>query len=139
MQFSQEPVPQEFSKRSTELYGDKTPFRHWDVMRRYIKSLLERRGYDDFVSYNTTVELVEKIGDEWKVTLRKDGNERDYWWFEWFDAVVVANGHYAVPYIPAVKGLEVFEKSRPGSVLHSKDFRHRDLFKNRVSPSVRYR
>lgn len=133
MQFSQEPIPSDRSQHSIGLYGEQTPFRHWEVMRRYIASLVQRRGYEDLISYSTTVEKVEKIGKEWKVVLRKEGKERDYWWVEWFDAVVVANGHYAVPYIPAIEGLDSFEKSRPGSVLHSKDFRGRDLFKGRVS------
>ena len=131
MQFSQEPIGSDRSEVSVGLYGEQTPFRHWHVMRRYIAELLERNGYEDLVSYNTTVELVEKVGAEWKVVLRKEGKQQDYWWVEWFDAVVVANGHYAVPYIPAIEGLEAFEKVRPGSVLHSKDFRGRDLYQGR--------
>ncbi|KAK4142003.1 uncharacterized protein C8A04DRAFT_38657 [Dichotomopilus funicola] len=128
MEFSQEPIPAERSLRSIELHGPNTPFRHWDVMRRYIKGLVERRGYEDLVSYNTTVERVEKIGAEWKVSLRKEGRKQDYWWAEWFDAVVVASGHYSVPYIPAIKGIAELEKSRPGSVIHSKHFRGGDLY-----------
>ncbi|PLN75175.1 FAD/NAD(P)-binding domain-containing protein [Aspergillus taichungensis] len=128
MEFSQEPFPEDRSELSISNYGPKTPFRKWDVVRDYISGLVERRGYSDLVSYNTTVELVEKEGAEWKVTLRKDGAHSDYWWTETFDAVVVASGHYWVPYIPAIAGLEQFEKSRPGSVLHSKHFRGRDAF-----------
>lgn len=133
MQFSQEAIPAERSDWSIETHGPNTPFRHWKVLRRYIESLLERKGFDDIFSYNTTVERVEKVGAEWKVTLRKAGKHTDYWWVEWFDAVVVASGHYAVPYIPKIEGLEAFEKSRPGSVLHSKYFRGRDQFKGKVS------
>ncbi|KAI9147273.1 Flavin-containing monooxygenase FMO [Paramyrothecium foliicola] len=131
MQFSAEPFPSEISERTKELYGITSPFRHWEVIRRYITNLYERNGYEDLVSFDTTVERVEKIGTEWKVTLRKDGKQRDYWWVEWFDAVVVASGHYSVPYIPAIEGLEQFEKSRPGSVLHSKHFRGKDKFKGK--------
>ncbi|OJJ84648.1 uncharacterized protein ASPGLDRAFT_25325 [Aspergillus glaucus CBS 516.65] len=121
MQFSQEPIPEERSELSISRHGPETPFRRWDVVQRYVKGLVERRGYSDWVSYNTTVERVEKVGAEWKVTLRKDGQQSDYWWVEWFDAVVVANGHYWVPYIPSIEGLEEFEKARPGSVLHTAD------------------
>ena len=134
MEFSQEPIPIEFSTNSISLHGPGTPFRHWHVIRRYIASLLQRNGYEDLVSYNTTVERVEKVGAEWKVTLRKEGKGSDYWWVEWFDAVVVASGHYWVPYIPSIDGLEDFERSRPGSVLHSKHFRGRDQFKSKASP-----
>lgn len=134
MQFTQEPIPDERSPRSIKLHGQNTPFRHWQVIRRYITSLIERRGYQDFVSYSTTVERAEKAGAEWKVTLRKAGKEQDYWWVEWFDAVVVASGHYSVPYIPAIPGLEEMERTRPGSVAHSKHFRGRDLYKHKVRP-----
>ncbi|KAM0324805.1 hypothetical protein ACHAQA_007771 [Verticillium albo-atrum] len=128
MSFSQEPIPSDRSPHSIALHGEDTPFRHWTVIRRYLQSLLERDGYEDLVSYSTTVERVEKVGHEWKVTLRKDGAEKDYWWVEWFDAVVVASGHYSVPYIPAIPGLDTFEKTRPGSVYHSKNFRGRDYY-----------
>ncbi|KAH8669143.1 hypothetical protein BX600DRAFT_497083 [Xylariales sp. PMI_506] len=131
MEFSQEPIPDERSALSISLHGPNTPFRRWDVIRRYITGLVERRGYDDWISYTTTVELVEKVGTEWKVTLRKAGKQSDYWWVEWFDAVVVANGHYTVPYIPSIDGLEDFEKARPGSVIHSKHFRGKDLFRGK--------
>ncbi|KAJ5522433.1 hypothetical protein N7527_006548 [Penicillium freii] len=128
MQFAQEPFPTERSELSISHYGLDTPFRKWDLVRKYVESLVDRRGYSDFVSYNTTVELVEKVGTEWKVTLRKNGEQSDYWWVEWFDAVVVASGHFWVPYIPSIEGLEAFEKTRPGSVIHSKHFRGRETF-----------
>lgn len=131
MQFSQEPIPEERSERSILYHGPDTPFRKWDVVQRYIKSLVERRGYSDLISYRTTVERAEKVGTEWKIILRRDGEQSDYWWVEWFDAVVVASGHFWVPYIPAMEGLEEFEKARPGSVLHSKHFRGREAFRDK--------
>ncbi|KAK7745680.1 hypothetical protein SLS62_009646 [Diatrype stigma] len=131
MEFSQEPIPGDKTELSVSLHGRDTPFRHYGVMQRYVQGLVDRNGYRDFVEYNTAVERVEKVGQEWKVTLRKSGERLDYWWVEWFDAVVVATGHYWVPYVPHVDGLEEFEKSRPGSVLHSKQFRGRDAFKNK--------
>ncbi|KAM3499791.1 hypothetical protein MY10362_006980 [Beauveria mimosiformis] len=131
MEFSQEPIPPEKSQRSIALHGKDTPFRHWRVMRDYVASLVERNGYQDYVSYSTTVERAEKINGEWKLTLRKEGEAQDYWWSEYFDAVIVATGHYSVPYIPAIPGLEQLQKSRPGSVVHSKHFRGNHLFKGK--------
>ena len=133
MEFSQEPIPAELSDHSISFHGPTTPFRHWSVIQRYIQGILDGNGYQDLVSYNTTVERAEKVGEKWKVTLRKDGARTDNWWVEWFDAVVVASGHYHVPYVPAIEGLEQFEKSRPGSVVHSKAFRGREYYKGRVS------
>jgi cation diffusion facilitator CzcD-associated flavoprotein CzcO len=102
-------------------------------MQRYIQGLLDRNGYQDFVEYNTTVENMEKVGSQWKFTLRRNGSQRDYWWVEWFDAVVVASGHYWVPYIPKTQGFEEFEKSRPGSVIHSKGYRGMMDYRGKVS------
>ncbi|CAK1365438.1 unnamed protein product [Cercospora beticola] len=131
MQFSQEPIPGVVSEYSKWLYGPKSPYRHWKVMCQYIQSLVKRNGYEDFVSYNTSVERAEKVGSVWQVTLRKPGQEHDYWWTEEFDAVIVASGHSNVPYIPAIPGLDEFEKDRPGSVIYSKHFRGRYLYKDK--------
>ncbi|KXT12878.1 hypothetical protein AC579_5395 [Pseudocercospora musae] len=137
MRYSQEPIPTEVSHLSRNLYGDQSPYRHWKVMRQYIHGLIKRDGYEDLVSYNTSVEKAEKVGSLWHVTLRKPGKEFDYWWQEEFDAVVVANGHYNVPYIPPIPGLDELEKLRPGSVVHSKHFRGRDRYIGKVSQMSR--
>jgi cation diffusion facilitator CzcD-associated flavoprotein CzcO len=38
-----------------------------------------------------------------------------------------------VPYIPGIPGLEETERNRPGTVIHSKHFRGRDMYENKVS------
>ncbi|KAJ1335316.1 dimethylaniline monooxygenase (N-oxide forming) [Microdochium nivale] len=151
MQYSQEPIvggPPP-TARSVAMHGPDTPFRHWTAMRSYVEGLVRRRGYEDMVEYNTTVERADKVGDEWRLTLRKEvvvadadadatGQEEssskieDVWWVEWFDGLVVASGHFSVPYIPHVEGLADLVRDRPGSVLHSKQFRGRDAFKDKV-------
>ncbi|OKL57503.1 hypothetical protein UA08_07243 [Talaromyces atroroseus] len=136
MEFSQEPIPVVRSEQSVQNHGPDTPFRRWDVIKGYITSLVERNGYSDLISYNTTVELVTKVGSEWEVTLRRDGSKSDYWWVEKFDAVVVASGHYWVPYVPPIEGLEEFENQRPGSVIHSKHFRGREKYNGKAGQRV---
>ncbi|KAF2690200.1 FAD/NAD(P)-binding domain-containing protein [Lentithecium fluviatile CBS 122367] len=131
MAFSQEPVPVQRSRLSISRHGEDTPFRHHSVMQKYVAGLVKRNRYEDLVSYNTTVELAQKIDDEWRLVLRKDGTKEDEWWEERFDAVVVASGHYSVPYIPDIPGLEEFERARPGSVKHSKMYRGRDAYRGK--------
>ncbi|GKT66116.1 dimethylaniline monooxygenase [Colletotrichum tofieldiae] len=136
MQYTQEPFPTTQTALSRALHGEDTPFRHWSHVQDYVRSLVERRGYQDLVSYNTTVERAEKVSstatgaEEWKLTLRKEdpATATETWWEERFDALVVASGHYAVPYIPSVPGLPEFAAARPGSVIHSKHFRGRDAY-----------
>lgn len=134
-----EAIPDERSAWSVAMHGPDTPFRHWAVLRRYVAGLFAREGYGALVQYGTCVERVAKEGAEWVVTLRravKGGQEEEEeWWTERFDGVVVASGHFNVPWIPAVEGLEAFERARPGSALHSKMYRGRDAFKGKVSLS----
>ncbi|KAH7062977.1 hypothetical protein BKA63DRAFT_189931 [Paraphoma chrysanthemicola] len=133
MSFSQEPIPAGATPLSISKHGEDTPFRHHTLVRKYIEALVHRNGYEKFVSYNTTVERAEKVGNEWRLVLRKDGDVRgeDEWWEEWFDAVVVASGHYSVPYIPHIAGLAEYESAHPGSVKHSKMFRGRDHYRGK--------
>lgn len=138
MSFSQEPIEGVRSPLSVSKHGDDTPFRHHKIINEYISSLVHRNGYQKLVSYNTTVELAEKVGNEWRLVLRKDGDVdgEDEWWEERFDAVVVASGHYTVPYIPKIDGLQELELDRAGSVKHTKMFRGRHLYKDKVSTTI---
>lgn len=40
-----------------------------------------------------------------------------------YDAVVVANGHYSTPFIPAMKNMREFNETYPGVITHSKQYR----------------
>lgn len=40
-----------------------------------------------------------------------------------YDAVVVANGHHQVPYIPEITGLSEWARANPGSISHVKDYK----------------
>ncbi|KUI61837.1 Thiol-specific monooxygenase [Cytospora mali] len=102
-----ESIPDRRSDWSVSMHGPQTPFRHWQVLRGYISGLWERNGGGG------------------------GGGGVDEWWTERFDAVVVASGHFNVPWVPAVEGLEEFERGRPGSVLHSKMYRGRDGFRGK--------
>ena len=134
MQFSQEPIPESRSALSISRHGEDTPFRHHSVIQNYISSLVNRKGYEKFVSYNTAVENAEKVGKEWKLILRQNDEKsrKDHWWVEWFDAIIIASGHYNVPYVPKINGLDDFEKRNPGSVKHSKMYRGRDAYQGKV-------
>ncbi|RYP36317.1 hypothetical protein DL767_003470 [Monosporascus sp. MG133] len=132
MQFSQELISADKTDLSISLYGAAIPFRHDSVMQRYAQELVNQNGYQDFAEYNTAVERVEGVGGEWKAMFRKGDEHSDYWWVEWFEAVVVASGHYWLPYVPHIDGFEEFERDPPGSVIYSKQHRGSDAFKGKV-------
>ncbi|KAH7017960.1 uncharacterized protein B0I36DRAFT_394475 [Microdochium trichocladiopsis] len=113
------------------------PFVPHYIARQYVESYFAAHHTDDFLELNTTVEDLSMVLDsenkkkqDWNLTLRKYDPVRrvDIWWEERFDAVVLANGHYAVPYVPQVQGLENYLLKYPGRVLHSKFYRSPDLF-----------
>ena len=78
------------------------PFVPHYVPRQYVESYFSQHKIDSLLVLNTTVEDISKLpSDRWKLTLRKYDPARhvDIWWDEVFDAVVLANGHYSVPYV----------------------------------------
>lgn len=143
MSFSQESIPEVRSQWSINRHGPDTPFRPHAVIRQYIEDVLAKKGNEHLVEYYTTVERAIKIPEsqKWELVLRRrelqDGFASDYWWKESFDAVVVASGHYAVPYIPAIRGLEDFARKHPGSVEHTKHYRGPEKYRGKVSTSPR--
>lgn len=137
MSFSAEPFPDTRSEWSIRNHGPDTPFRHWKVVKDWISSLLSRHGYNDMVEYNTTVESVRRNPDTnahaWTVILRKaNAGGKDYWWSEDFDAVVVANGHYTVPFLPEIPGLAEYHEAHPNVISHSKSFRNPQAYKDKT-------
>jgi cation diffusion facilitator CzcD-associated flavoprotein CzcO len=135
MSFSQEPFPEERSALHIRRHGKDSPFRHWKAVEGYLDSLVNRRGYQDLVTYNTTVELVSKNSEtsKWALTLRQplENGKEDRWWEESFDAVLVAAGHYHVPFIPHTPGLAEFATNFPVSVLHNKAWRKPETYRGK--------
>lgn len=48
-----------------------------------------------------------------------------------YDAVVVASGHFSVPHIPAIEGIEAWSSTYKGSIIHSKAYRNPAIFSNK--------
>ncbi|KAK0101142.1 hypothetical protein ONS95_012876 [Cadophora gregata] len=115
------------------------PFVPHHIPKQYVESYFSHHKTDSLLSLNTTVEDLsviegsEKGRERWNLTLRKHDSVRgvDVWWQDEFDAVVLANGHYGVPYIPEVKGLAKYLELFPGRVVHSKTYRTPQLYRNK--------
>lgn len=84
------------------------PFAPHYIARQYIENYFSIHKTDDYLELNTTLEDLAWIkepaapnGGYWKLSLRKydQVGDVDTWWQEDFDAVVLANGHYSVPYV----------------------------------------
>ncbi|KAJ5365528.1 hypothetical protein N7517_008414 [Penicillium concentricum] len=134
MAFSHTPFPEINSASSTRNLGHSNPTRPFRVVRKYLEDVFQ--DYLHLASLNTTVEKVEKRGQKWTLALRQsghgDGNiAKDYWWEEQFDAVIIASGHYSVPSVPSVPGLDAAFARYPAAFEHSKSFRTADDYVNK--------
>ncbi|KGQ05819.1 Thiol-specific monooxygenase [Beauveria bassiana D1-5] len=102
------------------------PFAPHYIARQYVENYFALHQTDTLLQTNTTVEdlarspLSRHNGQgEWKLTLRKYDAARqvDEWWQEFYDAVVLANGHYAVPYLYAGRRVLIIGNSVSGREL----------------------
>ncbi|KAK4199556.1 hypothetical protein QBC40DRAFT_340418 [Triangularia verruculosa] len=127
MSFSDLPFP----------YG---PFCPHHIPQQYITSYFSHHRTDSLLVLNTTLEDLSKLPpsnpggySRWKLTLRKHDplQNLDQWWEEDYDAVVLANGHYSVPYIPFVPDLQSYTDSFPHKIQHSKIFHSAALYRNK--------
>ncbi|RDL36440.1 uncharacterized protein BP5553_05792 [Venustampulla echinocandica] len=90
------------------------------------------QGIRHLISFSTQVDEVHLSHgngkNRWEVTsmstITGESKQNEY------DAVVVACGHYSVPYIPPVPGIEAFNSAHPTVITHSKIFRAPDKFAN---------
>ncbi|KAJ5983054.1 hypothetical protein N7481_005153 [Penicillium waksmanii] len=89
MSFSHTPLPLVNSAQSTRYLGHSNPTRPFRVVAKYLEELF--KDYLHLASFNTTVMKVEKKSEKWVLTLRQSGHVvngelKDYWWEEQFDA-----------------------------------------------------
>ncbi|KAF7331611.1 Dimethylaniline monooxygenase [Mycena kentingensis (nom. inval.)] len=115
-------------------------------LQRYLRSVYSFYGLNNnddspVMSYSTRVELVEKRfggdGKErgWTLTLHKvetlgTSACKEEWWTEDFDAVMIATGTFNAPNIPNIPGLVEWNAMYPESVVHSRAYRHPEMYAN---------
>ena len=68
------PFPKVNSAGSVEKYGSHNPARPYKIVAKYLENLFT--PYLHLVTFNTTVERLEKVDEEWVVTLRQSGTKR---------------------------------------------------------------
>lgn len=100
---------------------------HTHVMN-YLSQLAKNDNLLPWIRFSTLVEQAVFENDVWKVSLKND----DKSYTEEFDAVVVATGHYAVPYVPDFPGLDKLAQNKKVQLLHSRDYRQPESFRGKV-------
>ena len=96
-----------------------------EVLYDYILGRAKKANIKKYIQFNTTVKEVKYNGNQFEVSaLNKKNNtitSNNY------DYLIVASGHFSVPYIPEYEGM----KSFPGRILHGHDFRDAEEFRNK--------
>ena len=97
------------------------------VLRDYIVGRTEKSDVRKYMRFRTPVRMVTWSDDAGRFNVTSHDLAKDETTTEEFDYVVVATGHFSVPNIPELPGIDGF----PGRVLHSHDFRDALEFKGR--------
>ncbi|CEP12010.1 hypothetical protein [Parasitella parasitica] len=110
-------------------FPNETPYfpSHVNVMN-YLDQLAKTENLLPWIRFSTLVENAVFENDVWKISVNNNGKT----YTEEFDAVVVATGHYAVPYVPDFLGLDKLARTDKVQLLHSRDYRRPEDFKGKT-------
>ncbi|TVY84717.1 Thiol-specific monooxygenase [Lachnellula suecica] len=100
--------------------------------RQDVQDYLIRYSQDirSLISFTTQVEDIRSLeGSRWELTARSTVTGKST--KALYDAVIVSNGHYSVPFIPSVAGIEAFNTAYPNIITHSKIYRSPEVFVNK--------
>lgn len=91
--------------------NDLTSYATYEEVQSYLQKFKASHELMSLIRLHARVIKVSKCNEEWTVEWYENDEVKaaDY------DAVVVCNGHFAIPFIPKVRGLEVFK----GESIHS--------------------
>ena len=128
--FSYLPDEEEFHNKQRKIY----PFLTHQELSQKFTDFVEQENLLEYIRLNSAVENVAKDKDtgKWIITVRHPQQNGDNLWYqEEFDAVVVSNGHYTVPYFPHINGLAEYNANFPNQLIHAKSFRNLEDFKDK--------
>lgn len=108
----------------------KSFIRHEEVLD-YLEGYASHYDLLKYIKFETSVQRLHPISGEDKTTWELTYNEvknKSLTSTENFDAVIVCNGHYTLPLIPKIQGIEDFK----GDIVHSHSYRHPEDFSGKV-------
>ncbi len=109
-----------------EHFGQPIPsFPPREVLHEYILGRAKKADVKKLIKFNTQVNNV--VFNENKFEITSTNKKENKVSKDFFDYLIVATGHFSVPYIPEYKGMNSF----PGRILHGHDFRDAEEFRNK--------
>lgn len=110
---------------------------HRDV-QAYLQNYATHFGLNPWIHLSTRLDdVVKKEDGQWHLTLteaiqKDDDSVSIKQYHETFDAVVIATGQFQDPVVPSMDGLVEYNAHFPGRITHSKQFRRKEDFKDKV-------
>jgi len=109
-----------------EHFGKPIPsFPPREVLQDYILGRAKKADIKKYIKFDTIVTNVQVCGNQFSLTSKNKIDNKIT--NDIFDNVIVASGHFSVPFIPEYDGMKNF----PGRILHSHDFRDAEEFRGK--------
>jgi hypothetical protein len=106
--------------------GVESAFPKAEVVLDYLHFVAKKWNFDTCARYGVECVDATRTKDNWSVRMKRVGTADE--WTEEHEYLVVANGHYSVPFIPLIPGIKKYK----GRTLHSKLFRDPEVLKGKV-------
>lgn len=127
-------IPKSLMAYSDSPFDEQLPLfpGHADVLEyleRYAEPVKHLIHFNTQVTDVSPGDAYTSFGPKWNVTTKNLETEETLQ--SQYDAVIVANGHYTVPHVPAVLGLAGWHQRYPDTVFHSKAYRRPEDYKTK--------
>lgn len=124
-------IPKHLMAFSDKPFPESDPlFPSHQAVLRYLEEYAD--DVRQLIRFNTAVRDVRAVVDvnpgqeKWNLTAEDLATKRTS--SEAYDAVVIANGHYTIPYLPDIHGVKEWNVAYPGRIIHSKAYRKPEEF-----------
>ena len=113
-------IPKELMRYSDKEWpADAQLFPKHPTVKQYLEEYAEDiKSHIQFETQVLDVNLQDEALSTWNLTTRNLQTGTDT--TGTYDAVVVASGHFTVPYVPDISGIQIWDTTYPGAISHSK-------------------
>ncbi|KAG0155661.1 hypothetical protein PDIDSM_2834 [Penicillium digitatum] len=124
-------IPKELMRYSDQAFPLETQLfpKHWTVKQYLEEYATDVKGLIQLETQVLEVKLKDENLSTWSITTKSlpTGIDRTHT----YDAVVVASGHFTVPNVPEISGIQTWDASYPGVISHSKFFNSPEPFRGK--------
>ncbi|CAI7666978.1 unnamed protein product [Penicillium palitans] len=124
-------IPKELMRYSDQAFPlESQLFPKHRTVRQYLEDYAEDvKGLIQFETQVLEVKLEDETLSTWSLTTKNLPTGIDT--THTYDAVVVASGHFTVPHIPDISGIQAWDASYPGVISHSKFYNSPEPFQGK--------